>query len=260
MRLGRLAFGVGDSCAGQAVGRQFRPPFLDTMSNVPLWLIACIPVLATVAGAWIALIRPPARTTVSAVQHLAAGIVMAAAAAEVLPGLKHAGAYWAVALGGGVGIAAMLAIRWLDKTLKGTTGLLATIALDVLVDGLVLGAAATAGERAGILLTVALTFEVLFLGVSLAPELAQTVRSHWKVLGIVAALLTLLPLGAAGGGLVAALPRFGQDCFLAFALVALLYLVMEELLAEAHEEPDTPLATALFFVGFLGLLILDGIA
>lgn len=200
------------------------------------------------------------RATVSAVQHLAAGVVVAAAAAEVLPGLKHAGAAWAVALGGGIGIAAMLAIRWLDERMKGTTGLLATVGLDVLVDGLVLGAAATAGERAGLLLTVALTLEVLFLGLSPAPALAERLRSRAAVLAVVGAVLLLLPLGAAGGGLIAALPRFWQDCFLAFALVALLYLVVEELLAEAHEEPDTPLATALFFVGFLGLLILDGLA
>ena len=193
-------------------------------------------------------------------QHLAAGVVVAAAAAEVLPGLKHAGAAWAVALGGGFGIMAMLAIRWLDERMKGTAGLLATVGLDVLVDGLVLGAAATAGERAGLLLTVALTLEVLFLGLSLAPALAGRLRSRVAVLAVVGAVLLLLTLGAAGGGLIAALPRFWQDCFLAFALVALLYLVVEELLAEAHEESDTPLATALFFVGFLGLLILDGLA
>lgn len=230
------------------------------MNDTPVWLIAFIPVLATLGGAWLALVRQPGRATVSAVQHLAAGVVVAAAAAEVLPGLKHAGAEWAVALGGGVGIALMLGIRWLDERLEGTTGLVATVGLDVLVDGLVLGAAATAGERAGLLLTVALTLEVLFLGLSLAPELAEKFGTRGRVLAVIGALLLLLPLGAAGGGLIAVLPRFWQDCFLAFALVALLYLVVEELLAEAHQQPDTPLATALFFVGFLGLLILDGLA
>ena len=188
------------------------------------------------------------------------GLVVAAAAAEVLPGLKHAGADWAVAVGGGVGIALMLGIRWLDERLQGTIGLIATAGLDCLVDGSVLGAAATVGERAGLLLTVALTLEVLFLGLSLAPELAEKIGTKGKVLAIVGALLLLLLLGAAGGGLVAVLPRFWQDCFLAFALVALLYLVVEELLAEAYGQPDTPLATALFFVVFLGLLILDGLA
>lgn len=230
------------------------------MNSVPIWLIAFVPVFATLGGAWLALVRPPGRSTVSAVQHLAAGVVVAAAAAEVLPGLKHGGAEWAVALGGSVGVVVMLGIRHLDERLKGTAGLLATVGLDVLVDGLVLGAAATAGERAGLLLTVALTLEVLFLGVSLAPALAEKVSTRWKILAIVGALLLLLPLGAASGGLIAALPRFWQDCFLAFALVALLYLVVEELLVEAHEAPETRTATALFFVGFLGLLILDGLA
>lgn len=230
------------------------------MKGIPLWLVAFAPVLVTLGASWLALVRPPGRATLAAVQHLAGGVVFAAAAAEVLPGLKHAGAELAVAFGGGIGIAAMLAIRWLDERMQGTTGLLATVGLDVLVDGLVLGAAATAGERAGVLLTVALTLEVLFLGLSLAPELVETLRSRRNVLAAVGGVLLLLPLGAVGGGFVAILPRFWQDCFLAFALVALLYLVIEELLAEAHQQPDTPLATALFFVGFLSLLVLDGLA
>ena len=47
---------------------------------------------------------------------------------------------------------------------------------------------------------------------------------------------------------------------LAFGAAALLYLVTEELLVEAHEVPDTPLLTAMFFVGFLALFILEGLA
>ena len=38
---------------------------------------------------------------------------------------------------------------------------------------------------------------------------------------------------------------------------ALLYLVTEELLIEAHETPDRPWVTAMFFVGFLALLLLE---
>ena len=44
---------------------------------------------------------------------------------------------------------------------------------------------------------------------------------------------------------------------LAFGVAALLYLVTEELLVEAHETEDTPLATATFFAGFLALLLLE---
>ena len=45
--------------------------------------------------------------------------------------------------------------------------------------------------------------------------------------------------------------------FMSFGLMALLYLVTEELLVEAHEKPDTPFISAMFFVGFLGLLLLE---
>jgi zinc transporter, ZIP family len=40
---------------------------------------------------------------------------------------------------------------------------------------------------------------------------------------------------------------------LAFGAVALLYLVVEELFVEAHDVPDTPVSTALFFGGLLAM-------
>lgn len=45
--------------------------------------------------------------------------------------------------------------------------------------------------------------------------------------------------------------------FVAFAAVALLYLVVEELLVEAHEVQETPLVVAMFFFGFLAFLSID---
>jgi ZIP family zinc transporter len=43
---------------------------------------------------------------------------------------------------------------------------------------------------------------------------------------------------------------------LGFGVSALLYLVTEELLLEAHDTPDTPLITATFFLGFLIPIVL----
>ena len=37
----------------------------------------------------------------------------------------------------------------------------------------------------------------------------------------------------------------------------LLYLVAEELLTEAHEKPETSWGMAMFFLGFLALIVLD---
>lgn len=44
---------------------------------------------------------------------------------------------------------------------------------------------------------------------------------------------------------------------LAFGVAALLCLVTEELLVEAHKVKDTPAQTSLFFLGFIGLLIFE---
>lgn len=47
------------------------------------------------------------------------------------------------------------------------------------------------------------------------------------------------------------------DALLAFGVAALLYLVTEELLVEAHEAPEKPLQTAMFFGGFILLFMID---
>jgi zinc transporter, ZIP family len=44
---------------------------------------------------------------------------------------------------------------------------------------------------------------------------------------------------------------------LAFGSAALLYLVTEELLVEAHSVGETPLMSSLFFAGFLVLLVIE---
>ena len=61
---------------------------------------------------------------------------------------------------------------------------------------------------------------------------------------------------ALGATLLSHLPHFLLEMVLSFGLAALLFLVTEELLVEAHEEKETPLLTASFFGGFLLFLIL----
>ena len=221
------------------------------------WIYTLIPAATAVLGAAVAVNLRPGPVLVSAIQHFAAGVVFAAAAGEILPDLKHAGSPWATLVGGAVGVAVMLVVRLLERRLKGPVGLLTVTGIDILVDGLVLGIAFAAGAKAGLLLTVALTIEVLFLGLTVANELGEGGTSKGRVVGVTAALAVLLPLGALLGGPVAALPAAIRGAFLAFGLVALLYLVTEELLVEAHETEDRPWVTAMFFAGFLLLLLLD---
>lgn len=219
-----------------------------------------IPVIAVVLGAIVAAVRQPGPAFTSAMQHLAAGVVFAAAATEILPQVKHEASPAATLIGGAAGVAVMLALKSFEGRFKGPAALLGAIGIDFLIDGLVLGLAFVAGAKAGILLTIALTLEVLFLGVTVTTELGETIRSKLRVVLIVTGLGLLLPVGALVALPVASLSPVVIAGFLSFGLMALLYLVTEELLVEAHEKPDNPLISAFFFIGFLALLTIEEIA
>jgi ZIP family zinc transporter len=216
-----------------------------------------IPAGAAIIGAAVAVNARPGPTIVSAIQHFAAGVVFAAAAGEILPDVMHRGSPLATVIGGAIGIAVMLLVKQIETRAKGPAGLLAAVGVDILIDGLVLGIGFAAGAKVGLLLTIALTLEILFLGLTVASELGENIRSRLKIVGITAVLVLLLPIGAILAAPVATLPSPVLTGFFAFGLIALLYLVTEELLIEAHETPDRPWVTAMFFAGFLALLVLQ---
>ena len=224
---------------------------------MPVLAITLIPWAALVLGAIVTAWRRPGPLTASAVQHLAAGVVFAAAAGEVLPSLKHEGAVVPVMIGGLAGVILMLAVKTIGERVRGSGALVAVIGVDMLIDGLVLGIAFAAGEKQGLLLAIALTLEVMFLGLAVAIALGDGAASRLKMVGITAAIGALLPLGALLGAPVALLPDSIVTGFFAFGLIALLYLVTEELLKEAHEQPEPAWVTSLFFLGFLSLLLLE---
>lgn len=216
-----------------------------------------IPLAAMIIGAAVAAVRTPGPAVASSIQHFAAGVVFAAAASELLPELKQSGSVLAIIIGGTAGLAAMLGIKWLSSRAKDGTGSVAIIGIDILIDGLVLGIGFAAGARQGIVLTIALTIEVLFLGLTMALTLRQLAASRIRATVIAGSVGLLLPLGAAIGSLAGGLPPFDLAVLFAFGLIALLYLVTEELLVEAHEMPDSPVITSMFFIGFLLLIALE---
>lgn len=218
-----------------------------------------IPVAAVLLGSLVAVTRRPSEAVVSAMQHLAAGVVFAAAAVEILPQVMHEGSPVATFVGGAIGIIVMLSLKAIEGRAKGPIAMLGAVGVDILIDGLVLGLAFVAGGKAGILLTIALTLEVLFLGLTVTTELGETIRSKARIVVFTMGIALLLPIGAALATPVALLSPVVIAGFLSFGLMALLYLVTEELLVEAHEKPDTPLISAMFFIGFLGLLLIEEI-
>jgi ZIP family zinc transporter len=234
---------------------------------------ASVPVLAMAAGGLVAAFWPPSAKVRSYIQHLAAGVVFSAVAVEVLPDVVHRRAPVAASIGFAAGVALMLAIAAGARRLEGagtgegggvparrggTWRLAAVVGVDVFIDGLLVGLRLRAQERAGPLVAAALAVELLALGLATAAALGASGARAGRVLGTIAALAVLPAAGAAAGFLGAAgLRGDWLEAVLAFAAAALLYLVTEELLVEAHEVPETPLATACFFAGFLALLLAD---
>lgn len=235
--------------------------------------LTAIPVGATVLGGAIAVFRVPSDKIRSLVQHFAAGVVMAVVAGELLPEITREHRPLGVLIGFVLGIALMLGVKALTERIERSdeqsgagnratkTGLLVAVAIDVFLDGLLIGVGFAAGERVGTLLVVALTLELLFLGVSVAASLTEAKVNHVRTLLTVTALSALVVLGALlGGSLLAGLSGLALEIVLSFGAAALMYLVVEELLTEAHEVKETPLITTSFFVGFVALYLLDLLA
>ncbi|RSK45542.1 transporter [Hymenobacter rigui] len=240
-----------------------------------------------IVGAALAVWRAPGPKLRSAILHFAAGVIFSVVAVELLPDIVQHHAPYEVALGFGLGVAAMLGLRYFTQRLekqiepaKPTAaaipdasgpgrasavslpwGLLVAIGIDILIDGLLLGIGFAAGAKEGTLLAIALTIELLSLGLATAVELRQDGHSKGRVVAIVAGTSLMLLVGA-GIGTTVLRGASGNllEIVLSFGLAALLFLVTEELLTEAHEETETPLLTLAFFVGFLLFLLLGMVA
>jgi ZIP family zinc transporter len=81
----------------------------------------------------------------------------------------------------------------------------------------------------------------------------------FRAVVVIGATGLVVLLGAAAGHVVAGMSGGFLAGVLGFGVASLLYLVTEELLAEAHEVPDTPVVTATFFAGFLLPIIIAAI-
>ncbi|QYS85893.1 hypothetical protein JJC03_12555 [Flavobacterium oreochromis] len=107
------------------------------------------------------------------------------------------------------------------------------------------------------LLTIALALEMFSMGMAVASELANESITKKRSLFHIIALSSLFLISATlGGTLLQNLSNNWMEVVLSFGLSALLFLVTEELLVEAHNETDKPMYTATFFIGFLIFLIL----
>ncbi|KTD46747.1 integral membrane protein [Legionella rubrilucens] len=240
-----------------------------TASMATIILYSIMPALLMIVGGGITSFYQPSRQLTSATQHFAAGVVFAAVAKELLPEISAAHAPVALAVGFSSGVLGMLLLKWLtgrleerEEGLPGMPwGLIYAVGIDLLLDGIVIGVAFLAGAQGGVLVAVALAIEIFFLGLSTTATLASRRIPKAKRAVITLILALLIPTGAMlGASLLARLPPTMTDGVLSFGVAALLYLVTEELLTEAHEGVESPWVTACFFAGFLIILLLEGLS
>jgi ZIP family zinc transporter len=212
------------------------------LSLAGVMMFAAVPAAAVVLGGVVAAVRTGPKVQ-SAVQHVAAGVLFAALATELLPDVIHRRLPWVTLGGFALGVVAMLLLKALAKRLEEReedhhpsglpTSLLLASALDIALDGLLIGVSFAAGERQGLLITIAMTLEVLFLGVATAAAMRGP-RAGRLVLATTITFAVLLTAGAGiGAYFLAAASPIVLDGVLSFGVAALLYLVTEELLTEA---------------------------
>ena len=232
-----------------------------------IWLLA--PATALVFGAALASRIKIGDKARCGLQHLAAGVITAAVAADLVPEMVGVERIPAVLIGFAIGTALVLMLKFFgpnDEAFESTEnrapkvlGLLSVVGIDLLIDGLLVGIAIVV-TGSGAVLGIAISIETLALGLAIGVTLSDGRVKLWRILVLMLILAGLLMIGGMIG--LFSTNSFTGDlrtAVIAFGAAALLYLVVEELLVEAHKSRDSMIGSLLFFVGFGGGVILASV-
>lgn len=226
-------------------------------------LYSLIPMGVAIVGGLIASLYVPKPKMISTLQHFVAGIVVGAVSIELLPKILGQASSITIGIGFVLGAALMLLVHELAHFLAKKEGkqgvpigLITGAAIDLLIDGMLIGVSFLAGTASGIVIALSLSLCAFFLTLTVSSTMTQ--KKNPKIFQAISVLIiaVMLPIGASiGGAIVSQLPPVILVETIAFGVAALLYLGIEELLAEAHEVHDTAWISATFFLGFLIILL-----
>jgi ZIP family zinc transporter len=228
------------------------------MTSTYYWL--AMPSLVMLLGGALTFFWHPNKAFIGLVQHLAAGIILAALMIEVFPAMRSTEiAQGPLILSFGVGVSFMYLVKLLgsylergneqhDALQRFNYGMIITVFIDAALDGVTIGAGFAAGQKVGFALALGLSVEMLFLAMSLISDTVNGVRILWlsaafSLTILVCALIGYHLLSASSGNVIA--------IALAFSAAALIYLVTEELLVEAHEKEEKSYSMLVLFLGFI---------
>jgi len=227
--------------------------------------LASVPALAMLIFTLVGLKMKVPTKLVGALQHFAGGILLSTIALELLPEIvKAEGLMQNVASGVGFfsGVILFLVLNKVlpEEELPLTNNnknanqknsdkqkivaafpatFVAALSIDAGLDGLLIGIAMAAGPSAGTMLSASLSVEMAFLGLTLATALYGR-RSSTSLPSAALGPVCLLVGSFLGGSLASTLstsPTWLSGLF-GFGTSALLFMVAEELLLEAHEEGE----------------------
>jgi zinc transporter, ZIP family len=232
------------------------------LSVLPFILLAAA---AGLLGGGLAVFWNPHVQMRSAIQHFAAGVVLAAVASDLIPEVERIGTPFGIVAGLVAGGAAMIALKWfilrLERREKGKKlpfGLASAAAVDTLLDGAIIGAGFILGQGLGIILAIALALELFFLTLSVGSEFGHGKRTRWQGFLITSGISALLLVGAIVSTLVLAdASETTIAIVLAFGAAALVYLIAEELLVENIQAEESLFSTATLFAGFVVIIAFE---
>ncbi len=234
------------------------------MSNTYFWL--ALPAIVMMLGGILTAFWHPGKALISLVQHLAAGIILAAMMVEVFPEMLSAGAPPYMLIGSfTLGVLFMYGVKMLGEHLEAggqsqaalqriNYGLIITVFIDAALDGVTIGAGFAAGQKVGFALALGLSVEMLFLGMSLISDTIKGTRVFCITAGL---SLTILISGGLGYYFLSGTSNTTIAIALAFSAAALLYLVTEELLIEAHEHEEKSYSMLVLFAGFIAFWLIS---
>lgn len=220
---------------------------------------------AGILGSVIALFWSPGVKIRSAIQHFAAGAVLAAVASNVIPEVERMGTLMGIVGGFVAGGLLMIGLKWVvirfehqeKKKNKLPVGLATAAAVDTFIDGTLISAGFSANEQLGSLLAIALALELFFLTLSVGVEFREGKFQWWQSLAVTGGISILLLVGAFSAAFfLAAVSETTLAIVLAFGAAALIYLIAEELLVENIQAEKSIFSTVTLFTGFLALLAL----
>ena len=222
------------------------------------------------AGGLLASSIRPGRRLRGVVAHLVGGLVLGIAAADLMPAASNSGHPLALAIGFCLGFSLLLVInavleepddRSENQRPRPMLLLMLPFLVDSLIDGLVVGISSRTAHQSWVI-PVAVALEMGLAAIGLGTLLGRR-TGVWRsglsgalmavTYGIGLSISLMITNGLQGPALTGTL---------AFGTAALIYLVVEEVMKEAHSrgEDDSGLVNVAFFIGLLCIWLLDSVS